>query len=621
MDELFVICQSKDVSIESLKAKIKLLPSTYTSSGYVHHYSSQPFFHAACMNKYVTSEIIEYLLDAFPLVDNLSTSYFCQEETTTSYALHCACYNNNCPNEVIKLLVKNNSVALNHFCLVGEGVQCEDYDNYIRGLPLHYYLERKNVGVDTVKMLVETCPQTLGDVGDMSVPLIHVAMSNRNINIDDLRDIIIFFLGQEQSSQIMRMRDIENSTPLHKVCQKEGLTLELFQLIFNAWPEAIFVTDDCGFLPIHDLCYNNQLDDTASLDILRFMLNIGPTLLRETDYNGYLPIHHAVTGKSNAFCKILIDAHPESAMARTRLGSLPIHRACLYWSRDDIVDTIQYLLELHPACIQARDGRGWLPIHNVASGVNTKAVELLLMHDPSAASKETTSESRHLPLHIACLNGKIGAVQSLFDAYPEAILTRNRNGKTPIDLAREWAERVGTMSQTVVPFLETQLAYAEKAQDTAIMTTLDENGWLPLHRALKDNAPLGSIKVLVKGNPSAVQTTDKHMAFPLHLACEFSSVKVVQYLVEKYDSAVDRIDKNKDSILHYACHGGNLGVVKYLLESHAHLVPSATVNAENKLPIHLLCESGKDDDGDRESAEYIETIWLLLLANPEVVMA
>ena len=64
---------------------------------------------------------------------------------------------------------------------------------------------------------------------------------------------------------------------------------------------------------------------------------------------------------------------------------------------------------------------------------------------------------------------------------------------------------------------------------------------------------------------------------------------------------------------------GNCEVVKYLLESHAHLVASATVNAKNELPIHLLCESSKDEDGDSESTEYIETIWLLLLANPEVV--
>ena len=56
-----------------------------------------------------------------------------------------------------------------------------------------------------------------------------------------------------------------------------------------------------------------------------------------------------------------------------------------------------------------------------------------------------------------------------------------------------------------------------------------------------------------------------------------------------------------------------------MLEDHAHLVASATVNAKGELPIHLLCESGRDREDDSDSTEYIETIWLLLLANPEVV--
>ena len=77
------------------------------------------------------------------------------------------------------------------------------------------------------------------------------------------------------------------------------------------------------------------------------------------------------------------------------------------------------------------------------------------------------------------------------------------------------------------------------------------------------------------------------------------------------------------SILHYACRGCNLGVIKYLLTSHASLVSLETVNDQDqdKLPIHLLCQAGKEGKGgvDCESPEYIETIWLMLLANPEIV--
>ena len=37
------------------------------------------------------------------------------------------------------------------------------------------------------------------------------------------------------------------------------------------------------------------------------------------------------------------------------------------------------------------------------------------------------------------------------------------------------------------------------------MTTPDEKGQLPLHTALQNNATLGSIKLLVKGNDSVLQ--------------------------------------------------------------------------------------------------------------------
>lgn len=50
---------------------------------------------------------------------------------------------------------------------------------------------------------------------------------------------------------------------------------------------------------------------------------------------------------------------------------------------------------------------------------------------------------------------------------------------------------------------------------------------------------------------------------------------------------------------------------EYLLERHVRSISEG--NAANKLPIHLLlCV-------DRESPEYLETIWRLLLAHPETL--
>lgn len=160
-----------------------------------------------------------------------------------------------------------------------------------------------------------------------------------------------------------------------------------------------------------------------------------------------------------------------------------------------------------------------------------------------------------------------------------------------------------------------------KSKNVETMTTLDENGWAPLHHALKDGASLGSIKLLAGGNPPlAIRTADYSMAFPLHIACEFSPIKVVNYLVELdiRGGILKHHDARKDSVLHYACRGGNLEVIQYLLKQCLSLISER--NVDKKLPIHMLCEAGKDKV-DCESTEYIETIWLMLLAKPDAIMS
>ena len=59
---------------------------------------------------------------------------------------------------------------------------------------------------------------------------------------------------------------------------------------------------------------------------------------------------------------------------------------------------------------------------------------------------------------------------------------------------------------------------------------------------------------------------------------------------------------------------GNHCAVNYLL---GYGDPSVSQpNSDGKLPIHLLWESARVD---RDSVEYVEANWLLLLAHPETV--
>ena len=82
------------------------------------------------------------------------------------------------------------------------------------------------------------------------------------------------------------------------------------------------------------------------------------------------------------------------------------------------------------------------------------------------------------------------------------------------------------------------------------------------------------------------------------------------------DIHLHTLDFQKDSTLHYACRGGNTGVVKYLLVLERHVPSVSEPNDDGKLPIHLLWES---DRVDRDSVEYVEANWLLLLAHTETV--
>jgi len=628
--ELYELCSSDNLSLSALQQKINTLderdiqnisrvqyielPKAYEEGNVIEQF---PFLHMACRNKNVTLEIINYLLDTFPnTTGKWSSDKFCSCETE-AYPLHLACCNEDCPTTVIEYLVIEFPSTIQHSCVVGKGIHPEHPEFYIEGLPLHYYLSRdKNVDFDTVKMMVEAYPQSLitSDEEWLCYP-IHLALSNGNINLE----IIEYFL--ELEPETLNLVNGDNATFLHLACYNEHLTLERYQFILNKWSEAIQMRDNFGSLPMHALSMTKTLDEDASIDILRSMLDIDLNLVRERDIDGYIPIHHAVRGNSIEFCKVLIEVYPESMRVGTSDGSLPIHEACSNGGRDGQVETIQYLLEIYPESINVRDGSGWLPIHCAAMHGNTKVIELLLKHDPDAATKKTTDPPR-LPLHVACERGSTLSVKILYDAYPEAILINNSVGRSPIDLARGRARNL-----PMVRFLRIQLEYAQKVQDMTVMTTPDENGWLPLHHALKDKVPLGTIKLFLKGNPSAIRVPDNQFAFPLHIACEFSSAKVVRYLAgESNKYILGHLDENKDSILHYACRGRNLDIVKYLLDEHTSLVSSVEVNGTGELPIHLLCKPGKDkfDDftiiDDYDGTECTEAIWRMLLAKPEAVV-
>jgi len=644
MMELCDLCESdKLFSLDALQTKLNQLPGDLPAPPTAEFSGSEyDYFPRACMNKNVTYEIIRCLLDIYPN----SAAVRSNDINNNAFPLHMACSNESCPDSIIKLLMEENPEALGSFCHT-IGIWPYDYDPTTHStgfLPLHYYLtRRKNVNIDTVKMLVEAYPEALVDMAP-----IHVALSNPHIN--SMHDVIMYLFDQAGPSRI------QGTTILHFVCGLKRVDLDVVKLILNTSPDLVWQRLR-RMLPIHILCdYNNEMEEDVSIGILYCLLNVDPTLLGERDRYGQLPIHLAIGVKTFGFCKQLISAYPESLRVESDDGFLPIHDACKVAD----VDLVRYLLEIDPESMHIPDSEGYFPIHYAAQERRADITELLLCYNPSTVLKESMDGKSWLPLHFACFLGSLSVVKALFDAYPEAIMVFDDNGKTPLDLALEAERSEKYGSSTVVQFFKDQLKYVQQEENVTLPSNWMQRGdWNlakrmkglvnfsrrteSLHQALYNNATLGVVKLILHGNLDTLLVEDHKGVMPLYIACEFSSVEVVKFLIEQLeggtllnnirpeinsalhfacrvlieqlegDTLFNNIGPEKNSALHFACRGGNYKTINYLLDKQA-AVASAR-NSDQKLPIHLLCESGSDDD---ESVAYVETIWRILLANPEL---
>jgi ankyrin repeat protein len=418
---------------------------------------------------------------------------------------------------------------------------------------------------------------------------------------------------------------IGGCTPLHSICRNKNVTLGMVHLLIDAFPDSLSHENNYGSMPLHQLCSSKDLDDEVGLKILKLLLERHPGAVRHAARDGILPIHFASVRQSPEFCRILIEAYPGSERMVAVVGALPFQLACAC----NTVATAKYLYELYPESINVADNNRMYPIHFAIARVQeeerfgpTTAVEMtqfLLGCNPSVALQEFNGKLLFIHLHHwmnenedeindnrSRLNECLKVLQLLYDEHPDVIEDN------------EVISNVGQSHVEVQIFINTQLAFARQAKDRNIMTTRDDNGQLPLHRAFYDNTPLGSIKLLVKGNPSAISCADNRGRIPLHSAClHHKTPAVVEYLIKLNPTSLRARDFDDNTSLHYACRGANHAIIALLTEKYGAISVSKR-NAHGQLPIDLLFASNVVSD--REGVEYTESIFRLLRAYPATVM-
>ncbi len=454
----------------------------------------------------------------------------------------------------------------------------------------------------------------------------HEACLNKKVTECILRYLLEYFPNAVRYADgyvCVEEEKVGGCTPLHSICFNKNVTLGMVQILFDTFPDSLLHENNYGFMPLHVLCDNKNLDNDLAVDILKLLFEKFPESVRHAARYDILPLLPAAGFHSPEFCRILIEAYPGSERMGTFNGILPFHSACAL----NTVATAKYLYQLYPESINVTSNDGSFPIHHVISGLKNRinpetAVEVtqfLLDCNPSVVLQECNGKIPFIHLHHwicenegeinenrSCLSACLKILQILYDAYPDVI---EDNGVI---------SNVGRSHAEVRIFIHTQLAYARQAKDRNIMNTRDEIGKLPLHRAFYDDIPLGSIMLLVKGNPSAISCADNRGMIPLHSAClHHKTPAVVEYLINLDPTSLRAIDFDDNTALHHACRGANYATIALLIEKYGAISVSKR-NAHGQLPIDLLFASNVVSD--REDVEYTGSIFRLLRAYPATVM-
>ena len=487
----------------------------------------------------------------------------------------------------------------------------KDTSHLVKSLPddLLECCESESLSEDGVREIIERHVSTSDDIrlGVEDYVFFFEACDNERVTEGIIRSLLEYF---PEAASVTSEGD--GWTPLHQACWNKNVTPNIIQLLIEVAPDSVRSVNNKGHMPLHYFCCNRKVDEATAIQILKLFIEKCPEAVQHTDSHGQVPVHNASLRRSPEFCRVLIDACPGSERMTTTKGFLPLQYACLKGT----LPTVEYLYKLYP--VNTCTG-GLHPIHAAIGGtinrdISATAVEIvkfLLDCDPN--QKYAQFEGKTL-LHFACerefddsnIEAGIQVIKIIYDPHPEAI----EDNRIASDIHR--------YHRQVQTFINNELVFARQAKDLRLMTTPDDNQQLPLHRSLQNNVRLGSIKLLVKGNPGAVQSPDNVGALPLHIACKHhDSVNVVQYLVELDTATLDAEDGDGNTALHYACRGAKYDTMALLLEKFD-AVSVSKRNAHGKLPIDMLWESNAVED--KGSVEYTDSVFRFLKAYPEMIM-
>jgi len=289
------------------------------------------------------------------------------------------------------------------------------------------------------------------------------------------------------------------------------------------------------------------------------------------DVQGNSPLHIAVLWDAQRSIDPLIGAG-NNINAQNLAGKSPLHEAV----RLGLTTSEKALLE-RKANIEIRDIQGNTPLIEAIQSGLPKAGESVERLANAGASPIIRNNTGDTPLHIAVTIQRMDLVTLLLN-YGALIHARNSQGITPFQIAL-------STSPAMVSTLLTK--------DRVIMS--DDYGLSPLHIALKQRAPVDTLKIIIDRG-SRISAVDSEGRTPLRLALDLNALEEAKILADAGSdmflpaadgktpagaalaggekairalfsgNAVNARDGTGNTILHYAAQTGNADLIALLLE-------------------------------------------------------
>ena len=262
-------------------------------------------------------------------------------------------------------------------------------------LPFHHACRFSNI--ETAKYLYHLYPESINIpcAAIMNViPDLHplnLTCSPLRRETEDQIKMVEFLLAHDQGA--VSTPTSMGYLPLHLACVRDLFVIAA--LIFDAYPQAIHVSNDSGEKPL-DLARRFGGSDMVQFFEHQIDLELQAGEDRTPDTYGMLPIHRALGDDraSLGAVKLMLAAHPDSIRMDDNLGRIPLHIAC--WLHNP--DVIKFLI-----------------------GIDTESLEFLDINE-------------RLPLHIACFGGRCNVITCILDQSKYGLTMRDISKQTPIDL-------------------------------------------------------------------------------------------------------------------------------------------------------------------------------------------